>query len=153
MAGSKTLTGGTVGSGIAGVFATVVVWLLGVTVWGASADADSYQKAVTAVPLPVSAVVLVLVTGVGTYVARYATETLPELAKAFDEADWADFGNDEPAEDEAESEEDEDEDLDDEGDPDEDADEDADNEGFDDDEDEDEAESGKKDKDDGKGDK
>ncbi len=64
------------GSAAAGtVLAAFGVWLLGVTVWGASNDAGHATAAVLAVPAPVAALVILAVTSgvvwVGAYFAKH----------------------------------------------------------------------------------
>lgn len=53
----KKVVAGAAGGGAGGVFSTCVLWLLGVTIWGAPATADAAVEAVAAVPVPVSGVV------------------------------------------------------------------------------------------------
>jgi len=59
------------GSGGGATLSAFLVWFLGVTVWGASADADKAQVALAAVPTPVSAIVAIVVTVVVTAAAGW----------------------------------------------------------------------------------
>jgi hypothetical protein len=83
----------TAGSGAGGVLATFTTWLLGVYVWGASPAADQAEAAVAAVPTPVAALVVVIVTAVGALIAGYAAPHTSRLdassASANDMVAWA----------------------------------------------------------------
>jgi hypothetical protein len=64
---------------------TFVVWLLGVTVWGAPDDADHAAKAVLAVPAPASVLIVLGITGgatwIGSYLARHTPRDTPAPAE------------------------------------------------------------------------
>lgn len=57
---------GTVGGGAGTTISTFFIWLLGITIWNAPSDADGAHEALSAVPFPVVAMI-VLVLGVGGY--------------------------------------------------------------------------------------
>lgn len=73
----------TVGSGAGLVFGTLVLWLLGVFVWGAAFDAPSADVAVSAVPGPVKAVVLALATAGATYFAGWRAKHTPRPEESY----------------------------------------------------------------------
>jgi hypothetical protein len=60
------------GSGFGGALGGFVLWLLGVLVWGAPSDAQHAASAATAVPEPVSSLVVVVLAIAGAYLAGYA---------------------------------------------------------------------------------
>lgn len=51
----------TAGAGIGAAASTLITWLLGVTLWGASSSAADASDAVTAVPAPVSSVIVLVI--------------------------------------------------------------------------------------------
>ncbi len=51
----------TTGAGLGAAFGTLITWLLGVTVWGASAEADRVADAMAAVPSPITALIVLLI--------------------------------------------------------------------------------------------
>jgi hypothetical protein len=61
----------TAGSGAGAVLGTFGLWLLGVSVWGASGDAADVADAVAAVPTPVAGLVLLVISALGAAVAGY----------------------------------------------------------------------------------
>lgn len=73
----------TIGSGAGATASALILWILGVTFWHASTDATQAAAAVAAVPVPVSAAVIgVLTPGLaflGGYLARH-TPRLDEVA-------------------------------------------------------------------------
>lgn len=71
----------TAGSAVSGsTVGTFVVWLMGVTFWHASTDADKATAAIAAVPIPVVALVLLIVGSVGAGVAGYLAPHTPVIA-------------------------------------------------------------------------
>jgi hypothetical protein len=67
---TKVIAASAGGGGGAAVSA-FVLWLLGVTVWGQSADAGKASAALAAVPSPVSAIVAVVLSLAGAGLAGY----------------------------------------------------------------------------------
>ena len=59
---------GTAGAGAGAVVSQFVLWLLGCWAWGASWAADKAVDAVAAVPGPVSGLIVLVVTVIGSYV-------------------------------------------------------------------------------------
>lgn len=49
------------GAGLGAAVATLVTWMLGVTVWNAPSAAGSANDAIAAVPTPISAVIVLIV--------------------------------------------------------------------------------------------
>lgn len=83
---SKVVAAG-IGSGLGAAVAAFLTWLLGATAWGSDASAEGVQDAVAAVPAPVSALLLVVITMASTVAAGYARRetvlpTLPGYAPA-----------------------------------------------------------------------
>lgn len=66
------------GSGLGAAVSSFLTWLLGVTIWHASASAGSVAAAVAAVPEPVSGL---LVIGVGIASATIAGYAAPHTAR------------------------------------------------------------------------
>jgi hypothetical protein len=70
------------GSGLGAALSTFLLWILGVTAFGASSGADQVAKALAAVPEPVGALLAILVgiggAGIGGYVAPHTSR--PDLA-------------------------------------------------------------------------
>lgn len=78
----KTVAGAA-GAGGGGAAAEFILWLLGVLVWGQPASADHAGDAVSAVPAPVSGLIMVVLAFVGAFIAAYrAPHTTAELAAA-----------------------------------------------------------------------
>jgi hypothetical protein len=76
----SSANGGTAGAALS----TFILWILGVTVWGAESDADSALDAVTSVPGPVAGVVLLGLTYGGAMAAGWVAKHSPrpvELAE------------------------------------------------------------------------
>lgn len=65
------------GAGAGAATSTFLVWLLGVTLWGAPNDADHATDAVLAVPAPVSVLLALVITSAFAYVAGYAAKHTP----------------------------------------------------------------------------
>lgn len=59
------------GAGAGALVATFVTWLLGISVWDASSSSDRVADALAAVPSPVSALVALLISGVGAAVSGW----------------------------------------------------------------------------------
>jgi hypothetical protein len=59
------------GAGLGGAFGTFVLWLLGVTFWHSSAAADKATEAVSSVPQPVAALIVIVVALIGSAIAGY----------------------------------------------------------------------------------
>jgi hypothetical protein len=55
MAIETKVVSATAGSGAGAVVSTFIVWLLGATIWDAGTGASDVDKAIAAVPTPVSA--------------------------------------------------------------------------------------------------
>ena len=53
------------GAGAGATISSLLIWVLGITVWSAPATAQSVDQAIAAVPAPVSAFVVLVVTVVG----------------------------------------------------------------------------------------
>lgn len=64
-------------SGLAALFGVYTVWQLGVTVFGASADADKAVEAAQAVPYPVSGLILALLPVLGAAIGGYLAPHSP----------------------------------------------------------------------------
>ena len=62
----------TLGSGAGTILSGFLLWILGVTFWGASSDAAQSVTAASAVPAPVAALVTLLLTIGGAFAAGYA---------------------------------------------------------------------------------
>lgn len=60
------------GGGAGLVASNFIIWLLGVTIFGASNAAEKAADALAAVPEPVSAIVGLVITVAGTFMAGYA---------------------------------------------------------------------------------
>jgi len=67
----------TIGSGAGLAISQAVLWLLGVTVWGASGSAPKAADAVAAVPAPIAAFLAVLLTVGLAYAAGWAAKHTP----------------------------------------------------------------------------
>ena len=72
----------TAGSGLGAAVSAFLLWLLGVTAFGASSNADQVAKAVAAVPEPVGALLAILIAIGGAFVGGYAAPhtSRPDLA-------------------------------------------------------------------------
>jgi hypothetical protein len=83
--------GGTIGTGAGAVISAFVVWLLGVTVWGAPPDSPGATEALAAVPSPVAAIVGLLITVGGSFVGGYLARHTPrpETTEALDRIEEA----------------------------------------------------------------
>lgn len=101
----KRVWAGTIGAGTGATISTLILWLLGVIVWDQPATAAGAEDAITAVPAPVAAAVLLAVTVGLTFLAGWlpaddttdpAAETAAELtpAAALEYADDAGVGLD-----------------------------------------------------------
>jgi hypothetical protein len=78
------LLGATASSSVGSTF---VLWGMGVLLWHKSANADSVNMAISAVPTPVAAVVIGVVAGLGAAFAGYAApHTDPPLTFPMDTA-------------------------------------------------------------------
>ena len=62
---------GTAGAGAGAVVSQFVLWLLGCWAWGASWAAEKAVDAVAAVPGPVSALIVLVITVIGAYIAGW----------------------------------------------------------------------------------
>lgn len=62
---------GVSGTAAGATISAFLIWLLGVTVWDAPSDADSAQSAVGAVPVPVSALVALVVLLLFNFLSMY----------------------------------------------------------------------------------
>lgn len=62
---------GAAGSGAGAALGTFTLWLLGVTVWHVPNTADKAGDAIGAVPTPVAALLLLVVSAFGSYLAGY----------------------------------------------------------------------------------
>lgn len=69
--------GATVGTGAGYIISQFVLWFLGITVWGVSADALSAGEAVTAVPDPVNGLIGLGVTTVGGFIGGWLAKHTP----------------------------------------------------------------------------
>lgn len=69
----------TAGSGLGAAAGTFILWVLGVCVWHTPGNAEKAATAVAAVPTPVSAIVLLLITvagaGLSGYLAPHTSRT------------------------------------------------------------------------------
>lgn len=61
----------TAGAGLGAAVSSLIIWLLGVTLWGQPATANTVDAAVAAVPSPVSGLVLLIVTAASAGLSGY----------------------------------------------------------------------------------
>ena len=71
------------GSGLGAALSAFLLWVVGVTAFGASSTADQVPKALAAVPEPVGALLAILVAIVGAFIGGYAAPhtSRPDLAR------------------------------------------------------------------------
>lgn len=85
---SPKVVASSIGAGVGATVSTLLNWLLGVLVWHAPATAAAVGEAVAAVPSPVSAIVVLLVTTVSAGGAGYkVTDPLRVTPKEKDQLD------------------------------------------------------------------
>ena len=65
------------GSGLGAALSAFLLWVVGVTAFGASSAADQVPKALAAVPEPVGALLAILVAIVGAFIGGYAAPHTP----------------------------------------------------------------------------
>ena len=70
------------GSGLGAALSAFLLWVVGVTAFGASSTADQVPKALAAVPEPVGALLAILVAILGAFIGGYAAPhtSRPDLA-------------------------------------------------------------------------
>lgn len=76
----------TIGSGIGVTLSTLVLWMLGVTIWDVPIDAESAAGAILAVPDPIAAPISLFVTIGAAFLAGFLTKHTPrpEVTEALD---------------------------------------------------------------------
>lgn len=90
--------GATVGGTAGYTISQFILWLLGVTLWGTSADALSATEAVTAVPEPVNGIVGLGITIAGVFLGGWLAKHTPRVLEELEN-----YGYEEPVADEIQS--------------------------------------------------
>ena len=69
--------GSTVGGGSGAVLTSFVLWVLGVTIWNVSINADDAARAMAAVPLPVAGLIGLVITVGGIFLGGWLAKHTP----------------------------------------------------------------------------
>lgn len=76
---------GTIGAGVGLAASQLILWLLGVMVWGAASTAEEASNAIAAVPQPVNGAVMALLTLGTAFVSGYFTKHAARPAPVVDD--------------------------------------------------------------------